>query len=47
MGRPCARGSVNSLAAAGLPDPEVRVDVVAELPRDGRSGKLRRFVPVG
>lgn len=35
-----------SLAAAGLPDPEVSVDVVTDLPRDGRSGKLRRFVPV-
>jgi phenylacetate-coenzyme A ligase PaaK-like adenylate-forming protein len=35
-----------SLADAGLPDPEVGVDVVPELPRDARSGKLRRFVPI-
>lgn len=33
-----------SLTAAGLPDPEVRLDVVSELPRDTWSGKLRRFV---
>lgn len=35
-----------ALAGAGLPDPEVGVDVVSELPRDARSGKLRRFVPI-
>jgi phenylacetate-coenzyme A ligase PaaK-like adenylate-forming protein len=35
-----------ALAAAGLPDPEVAVDVVSELPRDPDSGKLRRFVPL-
>jgi hypothetical protein len=26
--------------------PEVSVEVVTELPRDPRSGKLRRFVPL-
>jgi phenylacetate-CoA ligase len=34
------------LAAAGLPDPDVTVDIVNELPRDPDSGKLRRFVPL-
>ena len=36
----------DALARAGLPDLEVSVDPVAELPRDPRSGKLRRFVPL-
>lgn len=35
-----------ALAGAGLPDPEVTVDVVADLPRDARTGKARRFVPL-
>jgi phenylacetate-coenzyme A ligase PaaK-like adenylate-forming protein len=41
------RGHVrDALSAAGLPDPDVSVDVVTELPRDARSGKLRRFLPL-
>jgi phenylacetate-coenzyme A ligase PaaK-like adenylate-forming protein len=36
----------SALAGAGLHDPEVSVDVVAELPRHHESGKLRRFVPL-
>jgi phenylacetate-coenzyme A ligase PaaK-like adenylate-forming protein len=35
-----------ALAAAGLPAPEVTVDLVAALPRDASTGKLRRFVPL-
>lgn len=35
-----------ALAAAGLPAPEVTVDLVAALPRDATTGKLRRFVPL-
>lgn len=34
-----------SLARAGLPDPQVAVRLVAELPRDQRTGKLRRILP--
>jgi phenylacetate-coenzyme A ligase PaaK-like adenylate-forming protein len=41
----CAR-LASSLATAGLRDPDVQVDVVTELPRDPRSGKLRRVVPL-
>jgi phenylacetate-coenzyme A ligase PaaK-like adenylate-forming protein len=40
-------GLTTALAAAGLPDPEVTVDRVAELPRDAHTGKLRRVVPLG
>ncbi|MGY1616259.1 hypothetical protein ACI797_05885 [Geodermatophilus sp. SYSU D00691] len=36
-----------ALAGAGLRGLVVDVAVVAELPRDARTGKLRRFVPVG
>src|SRR4051812_27705691 len=36
-----------ALSAAGLPGARVRVTAVAELPRDPRTGKLRRFVPLG
>ena len=36
----------DALKTAGLPDLDVGVDVAAELPRDRRSGKLRRFVPL-
>ena len=39
-------GLIAALTSAGLPDPEVTVDVVAELPHDAQSGKLRRFVPL-
>jgi phenylacetate-CoA ligase len=35
-----------ALAGAGLPAPEVSVDLVRELPRDAATGKLRRFVPL-
>ena len=35
-----------ALAAAGLVDPQVSVDVIPALPRDPRTGKLRRFVPL-
>jgi len=34
-----------ALADAGLPDPEVTVDVVAALPGNPETGKLRRFIP--
>jgi phenylacetate-coenzyme A ligase PaaK-like adenylate-forming protein len=41
------RGQLTAaLAAAGLPDPEVTVDLVPRLPRDEHTGKLRRFVPL-
>jgi phenylacetate-coenzyme A ligase PaaK-like adenylate-forming protein len=36
-----------ALAAAGLPGARVTVTPVAALPRDPRTGKLRRFVPLG
>ena len=39
-------GLAAALAGAGVDFPEVSVEVVTELPRDPRSGKLRRFVPV-
>jgi phenylacetate-CoA ligase len=39
-------GLAAALARAGVDSPEVSVDVVTELPRDPRSGKLRRFVPL-
>jgi hypothetical protein len=39
-------GLATALAAAGLPDPEVAVDLVTELAHDAHSGKLRRFVPL-
>ena len=39
-------GLAGALAGAGLDSPEVSVEVVTELPRDPRSGKLRRFVPL-
>jgi phenylacetate-coenzyme A ligase PaaK-like adenylate-forming protein len=39
-------GLAAALAGTGLDSPEVSVDVVAELPRDPDSGKLRRFVPL-
>jgi phenylacetate-coenzyme A ligase PaaK-like adenylate-forming protein len=35
-----------ALARAGLPEAAVTVQPVAELPRDPRTGKLRRFVPL-
>jgi phenylacetate-coenzyme A ligase PaaK-like adenylate-forming protein len=35
-----------AMAGAGLPTPEVTVDLVSDLPRDGATGKLRRFVPL-
>lgn len=38
---------VEALDAAGLPRPEVTVAVVPGIERDPRSGKLRRFVPLG
>ena len=45
--RPALRaGLAAALAAAGVDSPEVSVEVVAELPRDRDSGKLRRFVPL-
>jgi phenylacetate-CoA ligase len=37
---------VRAVARAGLETPEVIVERVPELPRDLRSGKLRRFVPL-
>lgn len=43
---PLRVGLTAALASAGLPDPEVTVDVVAELGGDQYSGKLRRFVPL-
>jgi hypothetical protein len=36
----------SALTAAGLATPEVTVDLVPDLPRDVRTGKLRRFVPL-
>ena len=42
-----ATGLGAALADAGLARPEVTVAVVAGLDRDRRSGKLRRFVPLG
>ena len=36
-----------ALAAAGLPQPEVALAVVPGIAPDPRSGKLRRFVPLG
>ena len=42
----CATELTAALAAAGLPAPEVTVDLVADLPRDATTGKLRRFVPL-
>ena len=39
-------GLAAALAGAGRDSPEVSVQVVAELPRDPDSGKLRRFVPL-
>jgi phenylacetate-coenzyme A ligase PaaK-like adenylate-forming protein len=41
------RDLTSALAAAGLRDPRVTVDLVPDLPRDSRTGKLRRFVPLG
>jgi hypothetical protein len=38
------RELIASLAAAGLPDPEVSVRAVAVLERQGDTGKLRRFI---
>lgn len=38
-------GLAGALADAGLPDPEVTVDVVAALPCNPETGKLRRFIP--
>lgn len=35
-----------ALRNGGLAAPEVIVDVVTDLPRDARTGKLRRFVPL-
>lgn len=35
----------DALTAAGLDRPEVTINVVPELPRDPRTGKLRQFVP--
>ena len=37
---------VEALAGAGLPSPEVTVELVPDLPRDTHTGKLRRFVPL-
>jgi phenylacetate-coenzyme A ligase PaaK-like adenylate-forming protein len=45
--RELRRGLTTALAAAGLPDPEVSVELVTALPRDVRTGKVRRFVPLG
>jgi phenylacetate-coenzyme A ligase PaaK-like adenylate-forming protein len=42
-----AAGLGDALTAAGLSRPEVAVEVVAGIDRDVRSGKLRRFVPLG
>jgi phenylacetate-CoA ligase len=40
------RGQLRTaLARAGLADPDVTVDAVAALPRDARTGKLRRVIP--
>ena len=39
-------GLAAALAGAGRDSPEVSVQVVADLPRDPDSGKLRRFVPL-
>jgi phenylacetate-coenzyme A ligase PaaK-like adenylate-forming protein len=39
-------GLTDALAGAGVDAPAVSVEVVTELPRDPRSGKLRRFVPL-
>jgi phenylacetate-coenzyme A ligase PaaK-like adenylate-forming protein len=40
------RDLATALAAAGLRDPQVTVELVTELPRDVTTGKLRRFVPL-
>jgi hypothetical protein len=37
---------VRALVEAGLRDPEVTVAVVDRLPRDERTGKIRKFVPL-
>jgi hypothetical protein len=34
------------LRVAGLADPDVRVTLASTLPRDRRTGKLRRFTPL-
>ncbi|MGY1640991.1 phenylacetate--CoA ligase family protein [Geodermatophilus sp. SYSU D00703] len=39
-------GLTGALARAGLPAAEVTVRTVEDLPRDARTGKLRRFVPL-
>jgi phenylacetate-coenzyme A ligase PaaK-like adenylate-forming protein len=36
-----------SLSEAGLPEPDVTVRVVEQLDRDARTGKIRKFVPLG
>lgn len=41
-----ARRIARSLAEAGLPDPQVTVRCVETIPRDGRTGKARRFIPL-
>jgi phenylacetate-CoA ligase len=41
-----AEDVARAMARAGIEAPEVTVRRVAELPRDPRSGKLRRFVPL-
>jgi phenylacetate-coenzyme A ligase PaaK-like adenylate-forming protein len=40
------RALAAALAEAGLAHPVVRVEPVASLPRDARTGKLRRFLPL-
>ena len=38
---------VQALSGAGLAAPDVTVAIVEDLPRDPRTGTLRRFVPLG
>ncbi len=40
-------GLVEALVGAGLSRPDVTVEAVAGIDRDPRSGKLRRFLPLG
>ncbi|MEM1058917.1 MAG: hypothetical protein AAGK14_06690 [Verrucomicrobiota bacterium] len=41
-----ARRQEDALRAAGLPDPEVTLEKVTELPRHPETNKLKRFVPL-
>ena len=36
----------SALTGAGLRDPDVHLRAVSSLPRNGETGKLRRFVPL-